>query len=372
MIARILYYSQHPQEVQYLFQMKKEFAQFKPSEERLTEISDSTSDREFCYEALKKVSRSFAVVIQQLPKELQDPVCLFYLILRGLDTVEDDMSIPQEEKEQLLMNFADRMNREAFTLENTGDTQDYQDLMLHFDKILRVYHELSPQYKEVITEITTEMAEGMNKYAHETVESYADWDDYCYYVAGLVGIGLSKLFLASDLEHHQNLATKELSNEMGLFLQKTNIIRDFAEDLEQQRVFWPEEAWKGKVAKLQDLQTDEEQGLKVLNEMVTNALQHVPACLNYLESLEDQQVFRFCAIPQLMAIATLKELYNNNDVLHKNVKIRKGRTARYFMSINNFTQTRNEFLKILQSLSKIEKGNEISLILKTVNEYEHA
>ena len=154
--------------------------------------------------------------------------------------------------------------------------------------------------------------------------------------------------------------------------QKTNIIRDFAEDLEQQRVFWPEEAWKGKVAKLEDLQADEEQGLKVLNEMVTNALQHVPACLNYLESLEDQQVFRFCAIPQLMAIATLKELYNNNDVLHKNVKIRKGRTARYFMSINNFTQTRNEFLKILQSLSKIEKGNEISLILKTVNEYEHA
>ncbi len=38
-----------------------------------------------------QVSRSFAVVIQQLPQELQDPVCIFYLVLRGLDSVEDDM-----------------------------------------------------------------------------------------------------------------------------------------------------------------------------------------------------------------------------------------------------------------------------------------
>ena len=48
----------------------------------------------FCYDMLNKVSRSFAIVIQQLPHELQDAVCIFYLVLRALDTVEDDMSIP--------------------------------------------------------------------------------------------------------------------------------------------------------------------------------------------------------------------------------------------------------------------------------------
>lgn len=352
--------------------MKKEFAQFKPSEERLTTISEKTSDREFCYEALKKVSRSFAVVIQQLPKKLQDPVCLFYLILRGLDTVEDDMSIPQAEKEQMLISFAKRMNAEAFTIENIGDTQDYQDLMTHFDKIVREYQKLDKPYQEVITEITNEMAKGMNKYAHEQVGTYADWDDYCYYVAGLVGIGLSKLFLASGLEHSQLLKDTALSNEMGLFLQKTNIIRDFAEDLEQERVFWPEEAWKGRVQQLKDLQTDKEKGLEVLNEMITNALSHVPACLKYLETLDDQQIFRFCAIPQLMAIATLKELYNNEDVLFKNVKIRKGRTARYFMSINNFEQTKKEFIQILQALTRQDKSQKISNILTKVNAYENA
>ncbi len=36
-----------------------------------------------------------------------------------------------------------------------------------------------------------------------------------------------------------------------------------------------------------------------LNEMVTDALQHVPHCLKYLARVCDRQIFRFCAIPQV-------------------------------------------------------------------------
>lgn len=39
-----------------------------------------------------QVSRSFAAVIQQLPKVLTVDIMVFYLVLRGLDTVEDDMT----------------------------------------------------------------------------------------------------------------------------------------------------------------------------------------------------------------------------------------------------------------------------------------
>ncbi len=37
--------------------------------------------------------------------------------------------------------------------------------------------------------------------------------------------------------------------------------------------------------------------------------------------LQDPQVFRFCAIPQVMAIATLAACYNNPDVFKTVVKI---------------------------------------------------
>ena len=64
---------------------------------------------------------------------------------------------------------------------------------------------------------------------------------YCHYVAGLVGIGLSRLFAASGLESSEVGTDHQLANSMGLFLQKTNIIRDYLEDVVQGREFWPKE-----------------------------------------------------------------------------------------------------------------------------------
>lgn len=363
MIKKVTHYCLHPSEVVYLLRMNKEFKQFRPSELRLNDLSHTTDDIGYCYEALKKVSRSFSIVIQQLPEELKDPVCLFYLILRGLDTIEDDMNIISTEKQELLSSFGDRINNEIFTLDNVGDTQNYRDLMLHFDKVVRSYQNLDSNYKEIITSITQKMAEGMDKFATKDIISYDDWDEYCYYVAGLVGIGLSKLFIVSGLENNENLKNETLSNEMGLFLQKTNIIRDFAEDLEQGRVFWSEEIWRDKAKSLTELQQDKQSGLKALNEAITNALSHVPACLEFLKSIENPKIFRFCAIPQLMAIATLKELYNNVEALHKNVKIRKGRTAKYFIATHTFKDTKREFISILNTLSKKDDTARINVIL---------
>lgn len=64
---------------------------------------------------------------------------------------------------------------------------------------------------------------------------------YCHYVAGLVGIGLTQLFVASGLEDPSIGENIKLANSMGLFLQKTNIIRDYLEDIIQDREFWPKE-----------------------------------------------------------------------------------------------------------------------------------
>ena len=64
---------------------------------------------------------------------------------------------------------------------------------------------------------------------------------YCHYVAGLVGIGLSRLFSASELEDPLIGEDTERANSMGLFLQKTNIIRDYLEDQREGREFWPQE-----------------------------------------------------------------------------------------------------------------------------------
>jgi hypothetical protein len=54
------------------------------------------------------------------------------------------------------------------------------------------------------------------------------------------------LILVCHLDESYKLPEMEpISNSMGLFLQKTNIIRDYLEDISEQppRIFWPREIW---------------------------------------------------------------------------------------------------------------------------------
>ena len=72
------------------------------------EILKSNDDVKFCDDILGKVSRSFSAVIRQLPKGLCLEILIFYLTLRALDTVEDDMEAfkgKESEKIDHLNNF---------------------------------------------------------------------------------------------------------------------------------------------------------------------------------------------------------------------------------------------------------------------------
>lgn len=71
----------------------------------------------------------------------------------------------------------------------------------------------------------------------------ADYNMYCHFVAGLVGEGLSRLVAAAGFEAPEVADQIQLANDMGLFLQKTNIIRDYLEDFVEGRAFWPKEIW---------------------------------------------------------------------------------------------------------------------------------
>jgi farnesyl-diphosphate farnesyltransferase len=189
------------------------------------------------------------------------------------------------------------------------------------------------------------MEVGMADYAHKaavTGQIYLDkieeYDLYCHYVAGLVGEGLSRIVSASGKEVEWLANQLELSNSMGLFLQKTNIIRDYREDVEQRRFFWPREIWGRKeycvnghpaFNDMKDMYEagNQRQALWALSGMVVDVLRHAPDCLDYLRLLKNQTVFNFCAIPQSMAIATIALVFMNPDLFQRNIKIRKAEAA---------------------------------------------
>ena len=366
------------------------------SKDEGVEQNCSGDDILFCGGMLDKVSRSFAAVIRQLPSELALPVCIFYLVLRALDTVEDDMDLSKFAQPGIILgddarnteatagrgkqkNVSRAPTREAAlatkvaalrafytVLGDDGSStvpvrvslgalgaadvgeRDEAALLKAFGRVVSVFRALPAVHRRVVSDICRRMGEGMADYVARDLaqgtKDLVDYNVYCHTVAGLVGEGLSRQFAESGLEPKESrhaLAADfggglgTLSSDMGLFLQKTNIIRDYLEDFVDGRAFWPREVWarfvpEGHPDGLGALARDEYRARAVgcLNALVCDALALVPSSLRYLEQVKDPHSFRFCAIPQVMAMATLSALHGNPKVFTGVVKIRKGLAAR--------------------------------------------
>jgi len=330
-------------------------------------LGNSAEDIKFCEEKLAQVSRSFALVITFLPNSAEAPlrlgVAIFYLVLRALDTVEDDMNLekfkpfvsPEEKcsggkyllrtKENLLRTFHERFDdqKRSKRVKISGLGEGHElELLDNYDIIVRVFETLPAAMREVICDITNEMGNGMADYVardlrNGTVDD-ADFSKYCHIVAGTVGDGLTRLFAASGLESSDLVKKVNLWDSMGELLQRTNIIRDYLEDFEDGRAFWPESVWKVYTEKedLGELRLsrfiDSGKSVACLNHMIADALELVPAVLEYLENIHEPSILSFCALPQVMAISTLGKCYNNKDVFTGVVKLRKGLSAKILLA----------------------------------------
>jgi len=325
-------------------------------------------DVEYCDDVLGKVSRSFAMVIRQLPRELVLDILIFYIVLRALDTVEDDTTaFPRPGEKIMYLNafHETALVNDKWKMVGVGEG-DEAHLLENFGAVARVFAKLPAASQEVIADITKRMGAGMAEFVEKDMgqgtKTTEEYNLYCHYVAGLVGEGLSRLFVATGFENQIVATDLETSNSMGLFLQKTNIIRDYLEDYVDKRAWWPQDVWQI-YAKSGDLgefaQPDgRPQAMACLNHMVTDALELIPECIKYLERLNNDQVFRFCAIPQVMAIATLDKCFNNGDVFTGVVKVRKGLAVKMIMESGTMKGIETWFNRFAMSIkAKIDPND---------------
>lgn len=325
-LSTIGYYLIHMGELRSIIQWS---VWHQPVHERV-ESQESETLRE-CFKYLDLTSRSFAAVIKELHPELLVPVTLFYLELRALDTIEDDMTIELGRKEPMLRDFYQHAEDESWTFDGSGPNEKDRELLVHFDVVAKEFNKIKPAYQAIIKDIAKRMGGGMADYARAAekdarVETIKDYELYCHYVAGLVGEGLTRLFVEAKLANPALLERPELMESMGQMLQQTNIIRDIREDHEDKRYFWPKEVWGKYVDRLPDifLPENKEKALQCQSEMVLLALQRADECLFYMAGVREQSVFNFVAIPQSMAMATLELCFQNYSMFERNVKITKG------------------------------------------------
>ncbi|KAK2665424.1 hypothetical protein Ddye_003998 [Dipteronia dyeriana] len=309
----------------------------------------------FCYTMLYKFLRN-ALIFQQFETNIKDAVCIFYLVLRVLDTIEDDTGIPTEVKVPILIDFYRHLHDHDWHF-SCGTRNLDKVVVDEFHHVSTAFMELEKGHQETIVDITKRMGAGMAKFIGKEIATTNDYDEYCHYSAELVEIGLFKLFSASQ---QQDPIREKLCGSTFIFYQKRDMIEDYLEDINEKpkpRIFWPREIWSKYVDKIEDLQYKENsvKALQCLNEMVTDALKHAGDCLKHLSTLKDDAALQFFGVLAIKGIGTLVLCYNNIEVFKAKVRLRRGLAARLYERTKTMSDIYNVFFEFASVMkSKVE------------------
>ncbi|SDK46459.1 squalene/phytoene synthase family protein [Halanaerobium congolense] len=294
---------------------------------------------EFAKDILSRVSRSFALTIPMLDEEIKNEVLLAYLQDRILDNFEDEIHPPDLELQKEMMDKVSRI----FSTEEYDRSSDFrvikdkselieseslQKLTKNIDLIYQCYQDFDLDIQKISHKWLQEMNQGMQKYLTKEVQTFADLDEYCYYVAGTVGGFLTETIIYKfDINQKKQQVLLDNFNQAGLFLQKVNLIRDIREDLESRdKHFWPLKELNISEVELSNSR-NEEKALEALSKMLSDLKSHIPALKKYYQALpkELKGYKKFFAVNNALGLATIDKLENNADVFYgkKPIKVSK-------------------------------------------------
>ncbi len=297
-----------------------------------------------CWDILPAVSRSFALCIQKLPDGLNERMMAAYLIFRIIDTIED-AGAPLEVKKKAFADFLGLLAQKPpdeemfdthrkFLLSKIDHT--YESILLeNVRSVFEVFYSFTRDEQDVILKYAREMVHGMLEFQNKPVLDFKAQEQYCYYVAGIVGYLNTHLFhLSGGISAGLRDEIMELSKNFGIALQKVNVLRDVAHDIPQGRYFWPQDILEKNGVDYATICEPQhrQNAMNVLREMVENALPYLEDAIEYVTRLPRfaVRIRVFCLIPLFMALESYAKCVENEDIFNsgKNVKISKGDVRR--------------------------------------------
>ncbi|MFH2054997.1 MAG: phytoene/squalene synthase family protein [bacterium] len=316
--------------------------------------ADSKAAYRFCRHILPQVSRTFALNISILVGDLKRAVLTAYLFCRIADTVEDSPQLPSEKKRELLNDFQaifteadyrpERLRGWSQSFATDNAQHPYHVLVRNADRVMQVFTTLPLGSQAAISKCVLEMSAGMQDTVEgrdsaikrlRTLSTLNDLEQYCYYVAGTVGVMLTKLFAqhapamsSSAVKHAQQL---EVS--FGLGLQLTNIIKDCHEDYQRGWCYLPTELAARHGVPIEQLFAVEHrpQARSLLLELIEKAGHHLDDALNYTLLIPRREVRMrlFCLWPLFFAVKTLVAVKEDLDRLLAGERVKITRSEVY-------------------------------------------
>jgi farnesyl-diphosphate farnesyltransferase len=239
----------------------------------MTSFYLSYEQREYWEIWLNRVSRSFALVTPCFEEPLDAYMSIAYLLRRVADNIEDCHQ-PYEWQQARFAGFKQLLQKPELA-PNILANWLYEDwlgldanqtrLMQPDDGLMlwQIYTLIPNPSQSIIRHWISVMVEGMEQILDAQREPLLlerhnirllavekDYNQYCYFVAGTIGHMGTDLAIA-HYQFEQEVASKLLAGceSCGRALQKTNIIKDFVEDVSRGVCYLPD-AWISEVGGL--------------------------------------------------------------------------------------------------------------------------
>ncbi|MBD2683629.1 MULTISPECIES: squalene/phytoene synthase family protein [Nostoc] len=213
---------------------------------------------------MNKVSRSFALVTPCFEEPLDSFMSTAYLICRIVDNIEDSQQSFDWQQERFfeLKQLLDKpaLAKDILTSWSSEDwigiDHEQKQLLQPQNGVMlwEIYSLIPDTARAIINRWTTTMCDGLKQVLApqqspmlvkrngiSVLATVKDYNQYCYFVAGTVGHMGTEL----AIDHYKfspHAAEKLLigCENCGRALQKTNIIKDFVEDLERGWCYLPD------------------------------------------------------------------------------------------------------------------------------------
>ncbi len=287
-------------------------------------------DWEYSRKILPKVSRTFALNIATLEGDIYKTVLLGYLLFRIADTFED--TIYRGEKEKIV----DLRDLAAIFEGNKGLGQRlklYESLKFRWKedsyaknlienghRVLRCYFDIPDTSRRIIDPLLVETSDGMARFQEMKLHSNSkifqlrdikELEDYCYYVAGVVGVMLTRLFCQKKNIEEVRAELEGLQISFGIALQLINIIKDYKKDIGRGWCYIPltiTRKYHIELSKIQTLSIIESRG--IIRGMAPLIVTYLDSTLRYIKllSMGESSIRMFCVIPFVIGYRTLGKI----------------------------------------------------------------
>jgi phytoene synthase len=162
---------------------------------------------------------NLALAFISLGRERKRDITVFYAFCRVIDDIADSSELHVVEKRVRLAKWRQMLHATA---------QDEPLLALDVRRLIAKYSLPPAMLAEIIAGV--EMDLSTMRYP-----TFEDLRVYCYRVASAVGLVSIEIF------GYRNQRCKQYAIELGLALQMTNIIRDVGKDMQNGRIYLPQE-----------------------------------------------------------------------------------------------------------------------------------